>query len=146
MATRDSITLPPIAVLASSAHELATAATEAGDTANAHALNKAALQLHQGISITPTVGGFLIASATRAGTIHRVSHVHGCSCEAGINGRPCWHAAAVEIIIDAQARAIPAAKPRIRITQAQVDAGRAARLARRLAAARAEREMNELFA
>lgn len=146
MAANDFITLPPIAILATAAHALATAATETGDTANASALNKAAMQLHQGMNITPTVGGFLVASATRAGTVHRVSTVQGCSCEAGQNGRPCWHAAAVEIIIDAQSRAIPAAKPRVRITREQIDAGRAHKLQKRITLARSIAEMDEVFA
>lgn len=104
------LTLPPITLLADVAAELATAAQEAGDTANMHALNKAMKQLHEGTTPVPTTGGFLIESRTRGGTVHRLSTVHGCSCEAGRKGRACWHASLIEIVEVAQqraARAIP---------------------------------------
>lgn len=103
-----ALTLPPIAVLAQVAAELATAAQEAGDTANMHALNKAVLQLHAGTVPVPTTGGFLIESRTRGGVVHRFSTAHGCSCEAGIKGKPCWHASLLEIIEAAQQRAVTA--------------------------------------
>lgn len=141
-----NIILPPTNVLAAAAAELATAASQAGDTANTNALNKAMYHLHNDVNIIPTVGGFLIASATRAGTVHRVSHVHGCTCEAAQNGRACWHCSAIEIIELAASRAIPAIKPRVRISREQVEAGRAARLQKQIARARIQAEMDEVFA
>ena len=103
-----ALSLPPIAVLAQVAAELATVAQEAGDTANMHALNKAMMQLHAGTVPVPTTGGFLIESRTRGGTVHRFSTAHGCSCEAGGKGKPCWHASLLEIIEAAQQRAVTA--------------------------------------
>lgn len=96
------LALPPIELLAEVAVELATAAQDAGDTANMHALNKAMMQLHAGTMPVPTTGGFLIESRTRGGVVHRLSTVHGCSCEAGRSGKPCWHCAAIELIVAAQ--------------------------------------------
>lgn len=119
-----TLSLPPIAVLAESAAALAQQAMGA---AQVHALNKAALALHQGLEITPTAGGFLIPSGTRGGVVHRVSTLYGCSCEAGRKGQACWHSASIQIIEHAQMRAIP--------------------IVDRLAAYRkAKAEMDELFA
>jgi hypothetical protein len=39
--------------------------------------------------------------------VHRFSTVHGCTCEAGRKGQVCWHAMLIEIIEQAQMRAIP---------------------------------------
>jgi hypothetical protein len=98
------LSLPPIAILASAAAELVEETT---DRALINALNKAILHLHEGIEITPTAGGYLLPSGTRGGVVHRVSTVHGCSCEAGQKQRQCWHAATLTIIEKAQTRAIP---------------------------------------
>lgn len=144
--TYDSITLPPVAVLATAAAELAETSRQADDFTAERAFNKAGLHLHQGLTLTPTTGGVLVPSGTRAGIVHRVSNAHGCGCEAGQNGQMCWHAALVEIVILAQSRAIPAAKPRQRITQAQVEAGRAARLQKQITLARSIAAMDEVFA
>lgn len=99
-----TLSLPPIAILASAAAELVEDTT---DRALVNALNKAILHLHQGLDITPTSGGFLLPSGTRGGLVHRISTVHGCSCEAGQKQRQCWHAAVISIIEKAQTRAIP---------------------------------------
>ena len=90
------------------------------------------LYLHEGVQITLTVGGALIPSGTRGAVVHRVSTLHGCSCEAGRGARVCWHAALVEIIEQAQIRAIPFAD---RLSAA-----------RSVAREKAAREMAELFA
>lgn len=140
-----NIILPPTNVLAAAAAELAETARAAEDYAAERAFNKAAWHLANGITITPTTGGMLIPSGTRGGIIHRVSNTYGCSCEAGVKGQMCWHAALVEVIILAQSRAIPA-KPRQRVTIEQIEAGRAARLQKQIARARIEAEMAELFA
>jgi hypothetical protein len=46
-------------------------------------------------------GLYQVESASRPGTAHRVSvdgaGVYRCSCEAGLVGRPCWHAGAVYV-------------------------------------------------
>jgi hypothetical protein len=46
-------------------------------------------------------GLYEVASVSRPGTRHRVSvgadDAYRCSCEAGLAGRPCWHAAAVYV-------------------------------------------------
>jgi len=126
-----TLSLPPIATLATAAADLVLQAADANNTSRINALNKAALHLHSGIEITLTVGGALIPSGTRGGIVHRISTVHGCSCERGRQGGICWHSALVEIIERAQIRAIPMAD---RIAAA-----------RSVSYAKAQREMAELF-
>lgn len=126
------LSLPPIAVLASAAADLVIEAGDAGNTSRVNALNKASLYLHEGVQVTLTCGGVLIPSGTRGGTVHRVTTVYGCSCEAARASRCCWHACLVEIIEKAQIRAIPMAD---RISAARM-----------VARAKAAREMDELFA
>lgn len=98
-----TLTLPPIEVMAGAALELVEETT---DRALINALNKATLMLHNGVNITPTSGGFLVESRTR-NMVHRVSTLSGCGCEAGANGKPCWHRSLILIIEKAQTRAIP---------------------------------------
>jgi len=102
-----ALTLPPIAILASAAAELVEATT---DRAEINSLNKAALMLHAGVAPTPTSGGFLIESRTRA-LVHRISTLHGCGCEAGSKNKACWHAALIRIIERAQTRTMPTLAP-----------------------------------
>jgi len=102
-----SITLPPIAVLATAAADLVLEAADAGNTPRVNALNKAAYHMHAGLEVTLTIGAILVPSGTRGGVIHRVDHLRGCSCEAGRKGAVCWHAMLVEVIEQAQMRAIP---------------------------------------
>lgn len=120
-----SITLPPFAVLDAAAHELATAARAAGDLSRERAISKAQVQLLSGAAPIAVFGALLIESRTNAGAVHRVSHTSGCSCAAAQAGRACWHAALVEIVIDAQARALPALGQRIadahRKTRAEIE-------------------------
>lgn len=122
-----TLSLPPIDLLAAAAAELAQQARNAGDGARERAVNKAAAQLHSGCSPLPTASGFLVESRTAPGIVYRVSTVYGCGCTAGQKQAPCWHAALLTIIEQAQARALPALP-----------------LAARLAKARAE--VDELFA
>lgn len=115
-----TIILPPIAILAESAAALVAETT---DKARVNALNKACLMLHEGVAPTPTHGGFLIESRTRA-MVHRVDSVTGCGCEAGQAQRSCWHRALLDIIAHAQMRAIPlsdriAAQRRIQQAEAE---------------------------
>lgn len=98
--------LPPLAILAESAAALVAEA--AGDRSRANALNKAMLALHEGITPIHSHNGWLIESRSR-NLVHRVDSVTGCGCEAGANGRSCWHAALLAIIEHAQMRAIPLA-------------------------------------
>ena len=101
------VILPPANLLQRSAAILA--ANAAGNTPRINALNRAAYHFATGgVALAETFGGFLVTSATRAGTIHRLDNVHGCSCEAAQAGRACWHAAALEIIEDAQRFTMPA--------------------------------------
>jgi hypothetical protein len=86
-----AITLPPIETLAAAAADLAEQAQAAGNRALLNAINKAALQLHEGTAPVPTIGGWLLESRTRPGIVHRLSWTHGCSCEAAANGKACWH-------------------------------------------------------
>jgi hypothetical protein len=99
-----SLLLPPIVILDQAAAQLADEAS--ADSARLRALNKAQYALHQGISIVPVVGGFLIPSFDQGGVIYRVSTVNGCDCKAGQSGKPCKHTALIEIIEAAQTRAI----------------------------------------
>jgi hypothetical protein len=55
----------------------------------------------------PTVGGYLIPSATTAGQVYRISDRAGCCCEAAVNGAICWHSALVEILTAATDQAEP---------------------------------------
>ena len=122
-----TLSLPPMDLLQRSAAVLA--ANAAGNTPRINALNTAAYHFATGgVALAETFGGFLVTSATRAGTIHRLDNVHGCSCEAAQAGRACWHAAALEIIEDAQRFTMPALAPR-----------------RSAAAVKAFAEMDELY-
>lgn len=101
-----TLILPSIDQLAVAAAELIDQAPDNRPRQNA--INKAILMLHQGAEPTLTAGGILIESRTR-NLVHRVSTVHGCNCEAGANGKACWHAALVEIVEQAQIRSVPTA-------------------------------------
>jgi hypothetical protein len=133
--------LPPVEISARAAAVLA--ANAAGDRSRQHAFNKAAFYLaREAVEVVHSFDGFLITSASRAGVVHRVSHLHGCSCEAGVNGRVCWHAALVEVLEEAGKYTMP--------TIETAPLGRP--MGERLAAARAERysqalaDMNDLYA
>ena len=78
-------------LLAAAAADLAAEARPAQDFPTMRATDKAALQLHEGTVPVPTIGGWLLESRTRPGIVHRISVSHGCSCEAGLNGKACWH-------------------------------------------------------
>src|SRR4051812_46449417 len=67
MLNRNSITLPPFAVLTEAAAELVK--THAADKPRTNAINKALWNLAHGIEIIPVSGGFLMPSGTRAGII-----------------------------------------------------------------------------
>ena len=116
--------LPPAETLQRSAATLA--ANSAGNTPRIRALSKAGYLLALGeCNIVEGFGGLYVASATRPGVVHVVSHLHGCNCEAGSNGRPCWHAALVEIIEDAARYTRPATMPKLtsrRIADPTLDA------------------------
>lgn len=124
-----NLQLPPMTTLNDAGAELVAAAGDNRPLVNA--LNKAIWYLGEGLVIRPTSGAFLIPSGTRAGVIHRISHTYGCDCEAGRAGRACWHVATIQIIEQAQTRALPMAD---RVAAA-----------RRVAREKAEREMAELF-
>jgi hypothetical protein len=104
-----SLILPPAEILGAASLALIGQTTS---LAKQHAVNKATLYMLRGVAPVVTVGGFLIESATRGGIVHRVDHVSGCSCEAGANGRPCWHAAMVEVLeYTSQHFTMPQARP-----------------------------------
>lgn len=122
-----SLQLPPIEVLAAAAAELAEQAQQAGDRPLMNALNKAMLQLHEGCSPVPTIGGFLVESRTRSGTVHRLSVLHGCSCEAAANGKACWHTQLMTIINRAaQSYTMPALPSYVKADQQAAEAAEAA--------------------
>lgn len=119
----NQLTLPPMDILARSAKELAQSAS---DKRNEMALNNGMLDLHLGSVPVATAGGFLVRSSTR-NVAYRVDNVLGCNCDAGAHGKPCRHAAQIEIIEDAQRHTMAVLPP----------------LGQRLAKARSE--MSELF-
>lgn len=86
--------------------ELARTATQAGDEANANALNQAAYQVGRGVLanvVVDVTGELLIPSKGESGTVYRTGLL--CTCKAGLNGKPCWHAALFEGVQTAQERA-----------------------------------------
>lgn len=110
-------TLPAPALVAAALAELARTAQQAGDAANAHALARAEYQLARGAYDAVSVaadGALLVPSKSDGGTVYRVGELP-CTCTAGQNGRPCWHAAMLEAVflardvvaaeLDADARA-----------------------------------------
>ena len=62
--------------------------------AHERAAAKASYHLAGGLELRRVGGACLVPSGTRGGTVHRVEQ-GVCSCEAGQNGRPCWHVEAV---------------------------------------------------
>ena len=124
-----TLQLPPAATLEAAAAELNASAP---DVKRRVAINKALYDLLLiERPIVAVAGAFLVPSTSRAGLVHRVDHVHGCSCEAGEKGRSCRHAVAIEIIEAAQQRSMPAL---------------ASRAAKQAAAAAATALLNECFA
>jgi hypothetical protein len=122
-----SLILPPLEALDRAA---ATLMEQAADASHERAINKALWHLQSGIEVRTTTGAFLIPSGTRAGVIHRITHLNGCDCEAAAKGNVCWHASAIAIVEEAQRHTMPALP-----------------MGERLAAARrATAAINELFA
>ena len=93
-----NIQLPPAAAIESAAAEIGQSAT----------ITKALYDLAQRPQIVRISGAYLIPSSSRGGLVHRIDDVNGCSCEAGRHGRSCRHAAALELIEQAQTRTMPA--------------------------------------
>ncbi len=124
------ISQPPSEIIGRAAAELVVAAGD--DAAKARAITKAQYHLlTSDLMIVPTLSGFLVPSGSRAGTIHRVSTVNGCSCEAAQAGRHCWHVEVINVLEQAARYTMPriVAKP----------------LGQRISAARALAEINELY-
>ena len=118
-----AISLPPVEILGAAAAEIAEEARSASQLPTMRATDKAMLQLIEGTAPVPTIGGWLLESRTRPGVVHRLSVVNGCSCEAGLAGKVCWHRQLMAIVERAaNVYTMPA------LTQAE-----------------AEREMNELY-
>lgn len=60
---------------------------------------RALYHAERGVEATAAGGAWLVPSNSRADTVHRVTRrgeVLVCDCEAGVNGRRCWHAATAE--------------------------------------------------
>lgn len=79
--------------------ELQETAEQAEDYAAVRAFARAAYQVGRGIVVIGAGESWLVPSGTRPNTTHTVSQSGGaiiCSCEAGINGAQCWHAALIE--------------------------------------------------
>jgi hypothetical protein len=65
---------------------------------------KAAWYAARGVAAESFNHGHLVPSGTRAGVVHFVN-AEGCSCEAGRNGRRCWHVALVTMQASTKAAA-----------------------------------------
>ena len=116
-----TIQLPPAAAIESAAAELG----------QSPAIVKALYDLAQRPQIVRISGAYLVPSSSRAGLVHRVDDVTGCSCEAGRKGRKCRHAIQLELIEQAQTRTMPALTPlgdRISRARAEAEAARLALL------------------
>jgi hypothetical protein len=101
------LSLPPIDIAERAAAILAVNA--ASDRARINSINKASFILVKGaVEIASAFDGVLVTSATRAGTVHRMSALHGCSCEAAASGKACWHSALLEILEESAATRYPA--------------------------------------
>jgi hypothetical protein len=135
-----NLSLPPIEIMASAAADLAAEAQDAGNRPLLNALNKAMLQLHEGCAPVPTIGGFLVESRTRSGTVHRLSVLHGCSCEAATNGKACWHTQLMTIIERAAQSYTMPALPSYVQAKREIDADLTARQQA------AQDALNELYA
>jgi len=130
------ISLPPSEIIGRAAQELVAAASH--DAARVRAITKAQYHmLTSDLMIVPTLSGFLVPSGSRAGTIHRVSTVNGCSCEAAQAGRRCWHVEVINLLEQAAKYTMPriVAQP-LGVRIASISAA---------AYARAVAEMDELF-
>lgn len=70
-------------------------------TAQQRAIGKALAMGGAGAVTRVRFGLYQVRSATRPGAQHTVSQDAGgrlhCSCEAGLSGKPCWHAGAVYV-------------------------------------------------
>ena len=125
-----TIILPPAAALEAAAMELNASAS---DVRRRITISKALYDLLLATRpIVAVAGAYLVPSTSRAGLIHRVDHVAGCSCEAGSAGRACRHATAIDLIETANMRTMPSL----------INVDRAAKLA---AAAEAAALLNECF-
>lgn len=102
--------------------ELARVAAAAGDLANANALNQADYQIERGAlaNVVESYGDLLVPSKGDAGTVYRVG-AQPCTCTAGRNGKPCWHAALFEGWQTARERATAYDTPGILATIAAVN-------------------------
>ena len=100
-----AVQLPPTAALESAAIEMGQGADYKRGAAIAKALYDL---LTLKVEIIAVQGAFLVPSSSRAGIIHRVDHVQGCSCEAGRKGLQCRHAVALELIENAAQHTMPA--------------------------------------
>ena len=121
-----TLILPPAATLETAAAEL----RQAADVRRQGIIDRALYDL---LVVNPPIvrvsGCYLVPSSSRAGVIHRVDDVAGCNCEAGRAGRSCRHAAAIELVEQAQTHTMPALAPlNDRIARARAEA-EAARLA-----------------
>lgn len=79
--------------------ELQETAEQAEDYAAVRAFARAAYHVGKGIEVHAVEDAWLVPSGTRPNTTHTVQQRGGaivCSCEAGINGAQCWHAALIE--------------------------------------------------
>ena len=120
-----TLILPPAATLETAAAEL----RQAADVRRQGIIDRALYDL---LVVNPPIvrvsGCYLVPSSSRAGVIHRVDDVAGCNCEAGRAGRSCRHAAAIELVEQAQTHTLALPKLNDRISRARTEA-EAARLA-----------------
>ena len=114
-----TLILPPAATLETAAAELRQGAS----APRQGILDRALYDL---LTVNPPIvrvsGCYLVPSTSRAGVIHRVDDVAGCNCEAGRAGRSCRHAAAIELVEQAQTHTLALPKLNDRIARARQEA------------------------
>ena len=101
---QSDITIPDLFLLEDIAAEVGADGAATGDRPNASALNKVTTACRA--CTTCCALGRRSAHPERhqrLTSLYRVSAA-GCSCEAGIHGRACWHSALAEIILVARDR------------------------------------------
>lgn len=99
----------PHAAISQAAQALLERAT---DTRTKNAITKAELVLKSGVKIVECADGWLVSS-TRGEHVYRVNNVYGCPCKAGASGKPCYHAQAIELMIEAGKYTMPKLTSRV---------------------------------
>lgn len=99
--TTTLLILPTDDAVQAALYRLSETERTAGDLAGMKATDKAAAQFARGARPLVSCDTYLVESRTDAGSVYRVRReggVLGCNCQAGLNGRQCWHVALIHAI------------------------------------------------